>query len=223
MKQMAVKVKINEAFIKKIAKGQKAFIKVDAYADEQLTGEVAKVGMLPDYQNRWMNPDLKVYITMININEVREWLKPGMNARVEILVKALTNVIYIPLQSVTMSKGKHICYVKKTGEPEQRAVEIGEFNDEFIEIKNGLAENELVLLNPPEGARMEETPDENLDDLSLTNETVTPAVPEQSEPTNGAPSAELAPPAGFTAKDRPPDASASPNRVPRSQRRSESR
>jgi multidrug efflux pump subunit AcrA (membrane-fusion protein) len=34
-------------------------------------------------------------------------------------------------------------------EPKQREVETGLFNDNFVEIKSGLAEGEKVLLNPP--------------------------------------------------------------------------
>ena len=39
--------------------------------------------------------------------------------------------------------------------PERREVEIGEFTDEFIEIKKGLKEGEVVLLRPPGGAETE--------------------------------------------------------------------
>jgi HlyD family secretion protein len=96
MKQMSVKVKIHESHIKKINKGLKARITVDAYPDEELNGEISKVAVLPDSQDRWMNPDLKVYLTVIDISQIRDWLKPGMSAKVEIMVKQLTNVVYIP-------------------------------------------------------------------------------------------------------------------------------
>jgi multidrug resistance efflux pump len=75
MKQMSVKVKIHESYIKKISKGGKARIQVDAFPEEKLTGEVIKVGVLPDSQNRWMSPDLKVYATTISIDGAREWVK----------------------------------------------------------------------------------------------------------------------------------------------------
>jgi hypothetical protein len=39
-----------------------------------------------------------------------------------------------------------------------REIEVGEFNDEFIEIKNGLKEGEKVLLNAPE-AEKSDAPD----------------------------------------------------------------
>jgi RND family efflux transporter MFP subunit len=152
MSRMAVKVKIHESYIKKIKKGQKARITVDAFPDKALTGEVTKVGVLPDSQNRWMNPDLKVYLTTITIDGTQDWVKPGMSTKVEILVDKIENCVYVPVQAVSPDGDKQVCYIGRGSNPERREVQIGEFNDEFIEIKNGLREGEFVLLRPPQGA-----------------------------------------------------------------------
>lgn len=150
LRRMSVDVKIHESYIKKIKAGQKARITVDAYPDKPLTGEVTKVGVLPDSQNRWLNPDLKVYLTTVTIDGTNIWLKPGMSAKVEILVSHLDDVVYVPVQAVTPGNGKEFCYVMDGSKPERREVVVGQFNDEFIEIKKGLKEGERVLLNPPE-------------------------------------------------------------------------
>ena len=151
MTRMSVNVKIHESYIKKIKKGQKARITVDAFADTVLSGEVTKMGVLPDSQNRYMNPDLKVYNTTITINGTYDWVKPGMSAKVEILVNKLDDVVYVPFQAVSPSDGKQVCYIAGSFKPERREVEIGDFNDEFIEIKHGLKEGERVLLRLPDG------------------------------------------------------------------------
>ena len=151
MTRMSVSVKIHESYIKKIKKGQKARITVDAFPDSVLDGEVTKVGVLPDSQDRYLNPDLKVYNTVITISGTNDWVKPGMSARVEILVNKLNDVIYVPVQAISPGDGKQICYVAGSFKPERREVEIGDFNDEFIEIKHGLKEGERVLLRLPDG------------------------------------------------------------------------
>jgi len=150
MSRMAVKVKIHESYIKKIKKGQKARVTVDAYPDKVLTGEVSKVGVLPDSQNRWMNPDLKVYLTTITLDSTQDWVKPGMSAKVEILVNKLQNCVYVPVQAVSPDGDKQVCYIAGL-KAERREVETGEFNDEFIEVKSGLKEGERVMLRRPEG------------------------------------------------------------------------
>jgi hypothetical protein len=55
------------------------------------------------------------------------------------------------VQAISPSDGKQVCYVAGTFKPERREVEIGDFNDEFIEIKHGLKEGERVLLRLPDG------------------------------------------------------------------------
>ena len=155
MTRMSVKVKIHESYIKKIKKGQKVRITVDAFPDTVLEGEVSKVGVLPDSQNRWMNPDMKVYLTTITINGTYDWIKPGMSAKAEILVDHLNDVTYVPIQAVGPSEGKQVCYVVHGLKSEQREVEIGQFNDDFLEIKKGLKEGEKVLLRAPESGEPE--------------------------------------------------------------------
>jgi multidrug efflux pump subunit AcrA (membrane-fusion protein) len=99
-----------------------------------------------------MNPDLKVYLTTITVDGTQDWVKPGMSSKVEILVDKIDNCVYVPVQAVSPDGGKQVCYIGRGSNPERREVQIGEFNDEFIEIKNGLHEGEMVLLRPPQAA-----------------------------------------------------------------------
>lgn len=149
MNRMSVRVAIHESYIKKVKAGQKARVTLDAFPDKTLTGRVSKVGVLPDSQNRWMNPDLKVYLTTIAVDGSQDWIKPGMTAKVEIFVDHLENVTYVPLQAVGPSDGKQVCFVIGGSQTGQRQVEVGQFNDEFIEIKSGLSEGDRVLLKQP--------------------------------------------------------------------------
>jgi len=182
MSRMGVKVKIHETYIKKIKSGQKVRITVDAFPDKILEGEVMKVGVLPDSQNRWMNPDMKVYLTTINVNGTNnEWLKPGMSTKVEIMVDRLEDVVYVPMQCVVPENGRFACYVANGSHPERRDVEVGEFNDEFIEVTKGVSEGDLVLLHPPRSINTtEEEPKSN--GTSAPPARVTPA---QQKGTNG--------------------------------------
>jgi hypothetical protein len=176
MTKMSVRVKIHESYIKKVKKGQKARITVDAFADKVLDGEVTQVGVLPDSQNMWMNPDLKVYLTTVTIQGTNDWLKPGMSAKVEIFVSRLPEVVYVPVQAVSAVDGKQVCYLANGHKPEQRVVEVGEFNDEFIEIKNGLKEGDKVLLRAAETSAPQKS-DEKKEQPEKEKAPPQPAVP----------------------------------------------
>src|SRR3569833_2481351 len=97
-----------------------------------------------------MNQDMKVYLTTISILKTYEWRKPGMSAKVEIMVARLDDVVYAPIQAITPGEGKQLCYVMQRGKQEKREVQVGQFYDSFIEIKSGLHEGDVVLLHPPE-------------------------------------------------------------------------
>jgi hypothetical protein len=121
---------------------------MDAFPDKTFHGEVTKVAPLPDQQRNWLSPDLKVYATEVQIEGTYDFLKPGMSAKVEILVEKLNDVLIVPVQVVANRGGKKVCYVLAS-KPQEREVKTGSFNDTFVQILDGLEPGEKVLLSPP--------------------------------------------------------------------------
>ena len=153
--EMKVEVKIHETWIDRIEPNQPADITVEAFPDKTFTGRVLKKAPLADAED-WLNPDLKVYATDVGIDGTHDSLKTGMTGKVTVIIDKLQDVLYVPIQSVVTVEDKKICYV--AGSPAQkREVKTGLFNDNFVEIKSGLAEGEKVLLNPPKWTEPEKT------------------------------------------------------------------
>ena len=153
--EMKVEVKIHETWIDRIEPNQPADITVQAFPDKAFTGRVLKKAPLAD-QEDFLNPDLKVYLTDIGIDGTHDSLKTGMTGKVTVMIDELHDVLYVPIQSVVTVEDKKICYF--AGSPAQkREVETGLFNDNFVEIKSGLAEGEKVMLNPPRWTEPEKT------------------------------------------------------------------
>ncbi len=138
MSKLGVEVKIHESSIKKIELGQKVYITAESVPDKTLVGRIAKVAVLPDSNASRYNPSLKVYPATVEIEGTHEFLKPGMSAKVEIIVDELEDVTYAPVQSVFVENGEHFVFVRTLGGYERRAVEIGAHNNDFIELKKGL-------------------------------------------------------------------------------------
>jgi len=146
---MIAEISVHETEIDKVRVGQPATIIMDAFPDKVLEGEVTEVASLPDQQRGFMNPDLKVYKTMVRINGTHDFLKSRMSCKVNILVENLEDVIVVPIQVVSNRSGKKVCYVMNSKGYEERVVQTGLFNDTFVEIIKGLEEGEEVMLNPP--------------------------------------------------------------------------
>ena len=158
---MGVELRVHESSVNKVLPGQIATVTVEAFPDTAFHGKVLKVAPLPDPQHGWFDPGVKVYTTQVTIDGTHEILRPGMSAKVEILVDQLYDVKIVPVQVVANRAGKKICYVATRGEPEEREVQTGAFNNTFVEIVSGLEVGEKVLLSPPRMAGSEAVPEPN--------------------------------------------------------------
>ncbi len=146
---MGVELRVHESSVNMVLPGQHATITVEALPDKPFYGKVLKVAPLPDPQHGWFDPGVKMYTTQVAIEGSHDVLKPGMSARVEILVDQLYDVKIVPVQVVANRGGKKLCYVATEKGPEEREVRTGAFNNTFVEIIGGLEVGEKVLLNPP--------------------------------------------------------------------------
>lgn len=146
---MIAEVGVHETEVDKIRSGQPAQVVMDAFPDKILTGAVLTVAPLPDQSRGWMNPDLKVYQTLVTIDGTHDFLKTRMSCKVEILVRRLEDVLLVPIQVVANRGGRKVCYVSTASGPEEREVKTGAFTDTLVQIMDGLKEGEEVLLNPP--------------------------------------------------------------------------
>lgn len=149
MTQMGVSVKIHESQVKKVRIGQPVLVKVDAEPGKILHGKVAELAVLPDSASSRYTPNLKVYPCTVHIEGTHPWLKPGMNAKVEIIIQQLADVMYVPVQSIEVENDQHFCYVENEGRLERREITTGAFNDDFIEVQQGLHAGDIVALSLP--------------------------------------------------------------------------
>jgi multidrug resistance efflux pump len=151
LRKMLVNVRVHEALVSRVHKGQPAVIKLDAFANRTLTGHVDSVATVAA-QTDWMSADVKVYVTKVLIDGEVEGLKPGMSAEVTIAVSdALENVLTIPVQAVIGGPelgSKRKCFVITPNGPEQRDILVGVTNERVVEVKDGLVEGDQVVTNP---------------------------------------------------------------------------
>lgn len=155
MTQMGAYVAIHESQVKKVRIGQKAVVRVDAEPGRILEGKVAEVAVLPDSNSSRYTPTLKVYPSTIHIAGLQDWLKPGMNAKIEIVINQLDDILYVPVQSIEVENDQHYCYINNGSELQRREVKTGAFNDEFIEVQSGVQPGESVALTIPKKTTLE--------------------------------------------------------------------
>lgn len=148
--KMRVDVKVHESAVDKVSQGQKVYVTVDALPGKRFLAHVKSVALVSDSQSSYLNPDLKVYSTVVVIDSDASMLKPGMSASVEIIVAELKEVISVPIQAVVSDQGQPCCYVPRGDHVELRAIRIGLANDEYVVLEEGIEPGERVLLYAPE-------------------------------------------------------------------------
>ncbi len=158
MSAMSVAVSIHESQVKKIRLGQPCRIVVDAEPGKTLTGVLRQMAVLPDSSSSRFTPNLKLYPAVVHVDGSYEWLKPGMNAKVDIIVDELEDVFFVPVQSIEVENDHFFTYVNKGGSLERREVKTGSFNDQFIEIQSGLDSGDEVALSIPKRQNLDPAP-----------------------------------------------------------------
>lgn len=116
MSTVNVEVKVDETSIDKVEVGQKAKIKVDAFGDKELVGEVRQKtplavgksqtsGGLSTNINVQEAKEFRVVIELKDLpDDIKDGLRPGMSATAEITTKVVNDVIAVPLQAVIEKK-----------------------------------------------------------------------------------------------------------------------
>ena len=155
-------------------KGMRATVRIDAFPDRTYIARVRTVAAVASMAD-WMSSDVKLYQTLVQITGVRRegsagqddddfendqerarkslaGLKPDMSAEVTIQVDpAERKVLTVPIQAVVggaESGPKRKIFVLEAGQAVERDIVLGLFNDKKVEVKEGLKEGDVIVLNP---------------------------------------------------------------------------
>ena len=145
MNTVKIIVAIAEKYGSKITVGTPAKIKVDAFAERTFYAKVYSVYPVLDAQTHTIQLEIR-----LKNNELL--LKPGMFARVALIVKHKDNVVVIPRDVVLGGKiNKHYVYlVEQTSADKiarKRFVQVGITQAERYEITDGLKAGQTLVVN----------------------------------------------------------------------------
>jgi multidrug resistance efflux pump len=145
-KNYVVEMMVGETDIARLKKGLECTIKVDAYPDYTLHGYIQEISLVGE--RSWGTQEIRFKVRC-DVKEIHDWFKPNLKAKVDIFVKELKNILYVPVDAIYQDGDKSYCFVIKGETYEKRFVTIGENNNEYVEIKNGLNKGEKVSLYEP--------------------------------------------------------------------------
>jgi len=150
---MKIDARIHESRISRVMIGQPVEIEIDAIPGDPYRGRLQSISSVP-IPGSWPNTDLKEYEAIVEIRDdparIRK-LKPGMTAQIRVVVEDRKDpTLQIPVQSVVSFSGHYYSYVLASAgnAAERRELKVGDANDEYMEILDGVAEGEMVIMSP---------------------------------------------------------------------------
>ncbi|NNE97655.1 MAG: efflux RND transporter periplasmic adaptor subunit [Pyrinomonadaceae bacterium] len=136
---LRLKIDVPEQDIGKVAVGQGVSAQVSAYPDRKFAGTVTRI--LPS-----LNTQSRTLTVEAEVENVGGLLKPGQFATVRITQSKPESAVMIPASAVRADGERNLVFVVKDGIANERVVQTGLLEDQMIEIKTGVRENEVVAI-----------------------------------------------------------------------------
>ncbi|MDP7029649.1 MAG: HlyD family efflux transporter periplasmic adaptor subunit [Phycisphaerales bacterium] len=158
---MIAVVKVNEALSGSVKPGQLAILRMDAFPETILDGNVIAVGVLAE-DGGWRDPNRREYSVRLSIdNPDGLQLKPSMRCTAEIQVDEVSDVLHVPVQAVHRSGRSTIVYTMDDGLFRPTPVTLGRSSSLYVEVLDGLTPGAQVLLrDPPPGTAIDLDPEQ---------------------------------------------------------------
>lgn len=148
LRQLKIVANVSEIDISKVKLAQPVEIKLDAYSDSAFTGKVISIASLAISKDE-KKQKVKVFPVEVLVKGTSKMLMPGMSASTRIIVNNVPNILFIPLDALFKKEGSEFVYLKNGSSYKTKNVKTGMTNNDFVEIKEGLKEGDVLALANP--------------------------------------------------------------------------
>jgi HlyD family secretion protein len=133
---------VDESDIAKVKVGQDAVLTIDSLPGVSLQGKVVSIA-----GSATVSSGVVTYVVSVGLSTPNDGtLKEGMTVAATITVASKDNVLMVPSRAVKTSGRNRVVEVVVNGKTEQRTVQVGQSNDQYVEITDGLQEGDQVLI-----------------------------------------------------------------------------
>lgn len=142
LSEMLVETRVKEGEIHRVAPGQPAEVRLEAFPDEVFPATVLRLGALTAGDRG----EARSFPLVLKLAKADPRLRPGMTAQALVLAGEVADAVQVPIDAVRYEGDAAVCTVKTVTGAETRRVKTGRSNAFFVEIREGLAEGDVVLL-----------------------------------------------------------------------------
>jgi multidrug efflux pump subunit AcrA (membrane-fusion protein) len=139
MDTVKVIVHVVESELAQFKAGAIAEIRVDTYPDELFRGSVVQISPTVD-------PETRTADVEIQLDNKDHRLKPGMFARVSLVMQRREGILLLTKDSLLKDSGTTKVFVNDSGKASLREVRLGLEGEQYVEILTGLSEGDEVIV-----------------------------------------------------------------------------
>ena len=143
LSEMLVETRVKEGEIHRVAAGQKAEVRLEAFPDETFAATVLRLGALTAGDRG----EARTFPLVLRLAKADPRLRPGMTAQALVVAGEVADALQVPVDAVRYEGEKAVCTVKTVTGSETRPVTTGRSNAFFVEVRQGLSEGDVVLLS----------------------------------------------------------------------------
>ncbi len=136
---LKVRVNVSQNRVKAVRLGQEAVITLDGFPGETFPGSVSKISPVVDTRSRTFEAE-------ILIPNPDGQLKPGMFARVRLVLATRADVVKVPLKAVVEGEKSEVVFVAVNGVARARLVTLGISDGVDIEVVSGVNVGDKVII-----------------------------------------------------------------------------
>ncbi len=143
LSNLKVKAEVSEQYVSEVHKGDSVLVSFSGNK-QSFMGKIYAVSQIIDATGRTFSIEVKIPAKIKDI-------KPNMMCEVKIFNYVNNNALCIPMDIIQKSESGNFVFVvsNENGEniTERRAIEIGKYNNQSAEIKTGLVDNDMVVVD----------------------------------------------------------------------------
>ena len=145
LSSLLVDVELSEVDINSVTVGQTVTLSFDAILGQEYDGQVIKVAQAGTVVSGVVN-----FTVTVELTGADEFVRPGMTAAVNIVVKEINDAVLVPNRAVRLVDGDRVVFVMgEAGMPEKVEIRLGSSSDTMSVVVGGdLKEGDTIILNP---------------------------------------------------------------------------
>jgi hypothetical protein len=149
LNRMQISADASESDFRKIERGQKVIITIDAAEKLETTGRINRKSLATTTAQRYSGSKVRTYEVIVDVDSCHLKMKPGLSASCEIIIQEVKDTLFVPSLSIFEKDSVKIVYKQERNKFIPVEVKTGSSGSSYTIITGGLNGDEIIAVTEP--------------------------------------------------------------------------